>query len=485
MKLVAPEIIRRIDRFAEERLGISTLTLMERSGEAVRLCAKRLLPNGGRVAVLAGKGNNGGDGYAFAVLCGEEFDLTVYDVFSSGQRSEAGKHFLNEYVRGGGKLSYGIPKENELSSFDLIVDAIFGTGMSGELSDELSVLAERINSLGKKVLAVDIPLGVDGEWGRAEDRALRADMTAALSFMKVGTLSYPAREYMGEIVPFDLSLPEDIISSEFVFKDIYLDENEAVALLPERKKNGNKGSFGKALLITGSEAFEGAGRLSLEACLRGGAGISSFVSARALRDRLIASYPEAIYHPLLDDPTNNAEKIAELSAKHSATLIGSGSGVSEELFLIVKRLLSTEGGPLILDADAINSLAKYGTRELLKNACRKLILTPHPLEFSRISEIPVERINSDRLYVAKGFAKEYNLTLLLKGASTVVTDGDRAYINSTGSTALSKGGSGDALAGLLVSLLSFSSDTLGMAALSAYVHGRAGDALSADRKSVV
>ena len=233
-----------------------------------------------------------------------------------------------------------------------------------------------------------------------------------------------------------------------------------------------------ALLVTGSEEFEGAGRLSLEAALRSGAGIIGYVSTSALRSRLIETFPEAIYHPLLDEPKKNISKICEASKKYSSVLIGSGSDKSEELYELVSALLSEEGSPIVLDADALNSLAEYGSADEIKNSKRVVILTPHPLELSRLAKIPVGEISKNRLKIAKSFAKDNRCILLLKGAQTLVTDGELLYINSTGNTALAKGGSGDVLSGALVSLLAFCDSPLKATALAAYLHGKAGDALS-------
>ncbi len=260
-------------------------------------------------------------------------------------------------------------------------------------------------------------------------------------------------------------------------KTVHTDKSTAKALLPKRAPDGSKGDFGRALLITGSEQYEGAGRLTIEASLRGGAGIVTYLSTRALRDRLIKDLPEAIYEPLLDNISDNTERILSLAERHTAVLIGSGSSVSEELYRLISDFLRRKGAPLILDADAINSLARFGDKSEIKRSERPVILTPHLLEFSRLSGLPAEEIRENREAIAEGFAGENNCILLLKGKNTVITDGKATYINTTGSTALAKGGSGDVLSGLLVSLLAFMKEPLKAAALAAYLHGRAGDGL--------
>ena len=477
MELVNPDMISRIDSYAAEELGLSTVTLMKRSGEAARFALSSIAEKGAKVLILAGKGNNGGDGYALADLIMDDYSVKVIDVFKEGQRSEAGRFYLDRFVSRGGTVVKGLGDLALIDEADVIVDAIFGTGFLGEPPRELMPLSERINTLSKKVLAIDVPLGVNAEDGSVHGIAIKAYATVSLSFVKTGIVSYPARDQVGRLFTSDLELPFDKISERFEFKNFFVDSSLAKKLLPERESNTNKGSFGKALLITGSAAYEGAGRLSLEASLRGGAGLVSIVSDRWLKNRLITDYPEAVYYAVLDgdDPEN---ELLPILKKHQSILIGSGSGVSEKLYRILLSVISTEGAPAVLDADAINSIARYGSLSDIKNAKRKLILTPHPMEFSRLIGTDVLSINSERIKYAKEFAKENNCILVLKGAATLTTDGDRLFINSTGSSALAKGGSGDVLAGLLVSLLAFSRDPLETAALAVYLHGAAGDSLS-------
>ena len=478
MELVSPKMIPYIDSYAEKELNIPAVELMRRAGMAAFDVLREIASVGSRVLVLAGKGNNGGDGYALALFASELYEMTVVDVFSSGQRSPEGRYYYNCYMQKGGRFLEGVSDVSIVEDADIIIDAIFGTGACGEPPKELSPLIDRINRLGKKVLAIDIPLGVNAEDGRVAPSVIKATATLQLAFMKVGTLSYPAKEFLGKIYLNDLGLPRNEILSCFEFNSYLTDASLVKTILGKRGENTNKGSFGKALVITGSDTYEGAGRLSLEAALRGGAGIVTYHSSRQLRDRLIKDFPEAIYTPFSNGEYISADEATVLSQKHTATLIGSGLGVSRELYSALAGLISSEGGALVLDADAINSLAEYGSAEDLRLAKRKIILTPHPLEFSRLSGISVGEINSSRIQAAKRFAKEYNCILVLKGAATVITDGEILYLNSTGSSALAKGGSGDALAGVLVSLLAFLPDPLLASSVAVYIHGEAGDRLA-------
>ena len=489
MKLARSELITEIDSYAQNVLGISLLTLMERSGEAVASVVRHRVKEGGRVVIFAGKGNNGGDGYATAIKLMVDYEVKVVDVFGAGQRTDEGKHFLEEYKRLGGTiepLTLTEEKKTEIRSAACIVDAIFGTGFRGEIPEfikELSIVISE--SLGAEKIAIDVPIGVDADDGSVEPCVFSATATVELCFIKPGIVSYPARSYVGEIIFDDLGLPRQVIREHFKDRLRYAlaDSKWAVETLPRREENSNKGTFGKLLLITGSSRYRGAARLSLSAALRGGVGLVTYLGEKTLTEELSSEYPEAIYKsmPMGDELDDDAiDEIAELSTKHTSTLIGSGSDNTDGLSRLTKKLLMTEGGTLILDADAINALSENSAegRATIKSAKRPVILTPHPLEFARLSGLNVAYVQLNRMEVAIDFAKEHKCTLVLKGAGTLVTDGDFVYVNKSGSSALAKAGSGDVLAGLVGAFSAFIKSTNESAALAAFFHGKAADALA-------
>ena len=260
----------------------------------------------------------------------------------------------------------------------------------------------------------------------------------------------------------------DLVGSEWVRKN----------LLP-REKTANKGSFGKALLIVGSDKYRGAAHLAVSMALRGGAGYISYLGKKSLSSELRVSFPEVIYHTC---SLKDTEKILSLQDTQNAVLIGSGSGVSKALYSLLSALITRSGGILVIDADGLNSIAKYApsVEDFFKPAKRRVVITPHPLEFSRLTGLSVEEIEADRCGVASRFARLYGVVVLLKGYGTVITDGDRIFVNTTGSSALAKAGSGDVLAGLLASVSAYTADPLFAAGISAYLHGAAGDSLSKD-----
>ena len=267
---------------------------------------------------------------------------------------------------------------------------------------------------------------------------------------------------------------------------IYTSFEWAKHTLPRRKADANKGSYGRLFAYVGSGAYHGAAHLAIEAALRGGVGYVEAAASGELRKTLLLKFPELIFKNFAEASLLSGldmERLVSEQRRATATLVGCGSSKSENLFKIVSMLLSEDGGALVLDADAINSMAENREEalSLLKNAKRSVVLTPHPLEFSRLSGLDVSYINENREASSVTFAKEHNCILLLKGKGTVITDGDTVYVNTSGSSALAKAGSGDTLAGLLAALLATSVlPSLVLSALASYVHGKAGDDLGSE-----
>lgn len=488
MKLAVSSMISKIDAFSAKVLGLSVKTLMEKSGIAVADTVRARVKTGSSVIVLAGKGNNGGDGYAAAVSLMEDYNVTVLDVFGLGQKNEAGKHFLSLFKERGGRLLNYEPTEEvhrEIKSAGCVIDAVFGTGFVGEMPESIRPLAITVReAVGTHKIAIDVPLGINPDDGSVSDFVISVEATVALSFIKPGIISYPARAYVGDIIYNSLGLPDKEINDNFTFKYHMVDADFVKKALPKREANTNKGSFGKLLMITGSEKYRGAAHLSAEAALRGGVGLVTFMGCDKLVSELSQKYPEVIYKTIRDVAQITEEEsseVIELSSKHTATLIGSGSDNTAGLLGITLRLLDSEGGILILDADAINALSSIGEKGILalKNAKRKVIITPHPLEFARLTGDDVAKVQLHRLEKAEKFAKENGVIVVLKGASTIITDGEEVYINASGSSALSKAGSGDVLAGLIGAMCAQMSMPPEIAAtVSVYLHGAAGDILA-------
>ncbi len=492
MKLVTSSQISEIDVYAKNTLGLPMEELISRAGRAVARAVAERIEKGGHVVILAGRGNNGADGYAAAIELMRDYEVTVYDVFQAGQKSDAGRFFLEAFKSAGG-LVLPLTEEEEsrmnLAGASCIVDAIFGTGLRGEIPENLRRLAKAVKAaVGVQKIAVDVPLGVNADDGSVTEDAIYVGATVELSFIKVGIVSYPARSFVGDIVLDDLGLPTEKIEQVLSFPNRLIEKNWVYQNLPVRESNSHKGTFGSLMVVTGSETYRGAAALSIESALRGGVGLIRYFGTEELCKELLSRFPEVIYEKTASFEQMSAAQVqalCEASAAHRATLIGCGSGQSAGLEALVRALLTVEGGPLILDADAINSLALHREEGLsaLKNAKRPVVLTPHPMEFSRLSGLSISEIQKHRIKNARAFAKEYGCILVLKGAGTLVTDGSELYINHTGSSALAKAGSGDVLAGFLASLAASGCAPVCAAALAPYFHGRAADSLAKEFSS--
>ncbi len=481
MIAVSPSLIPKIDAYATDILGIPERELMKRAGEAVALEISKRLPTGSTVLFYCGGGNNGGDGYAAALsLIRMGYRALAVDLFGLAQRTEAGKFFLNAYrEKVGEPLS---AEEAEGVEADCLVDALFGTGGRFPLPEEAILVAKRFEKSRALRVAIDIPLGVNGENGELAPTVAPADLTVCLSYPKYGLYSYPAKEFVGTVVSSDLDLPQEALLGHFSLADTLTDETLLQKAFPPRKQNTHKGSFGHLLLLAGSPAYRGASILSsLSACaLRMGSGLVTLASCQAVTDAVVPAVPEVITKTLLPWEEEKSDTLLALAEKKSAILIGPGCAASRALARHVYAFLESEGAPIVLDADALNSLALDAAESKLRliNAKRKVIFTPHPQEFARMTGFDVKEVQSKRLSLARGFAKEIPGVLVLKGASTLICEGEDFLINTTGSPALAKGGSGDVLAGAVAALTGQGVSPFTAAAAATYLHGLCADRLS-------
>lgn len=482
MKLIRPSSIPEIDAYAIKTRSLDEETLIRRAGDAV---AKEILARVSRpkeVLVLCGGGNNGADGYATALALRRSGILAVAaDVFGRGQRSEGGKAVYAEYCE-----FFGTPLPlADVFSYvgaTVIVDAVLGSGAQGPLTADSRRLLKWLKKQPAMRVAVDIPLGVDSDFGEVEEDAVGADLTVVLSFYKRGLLSYPARGYCGELVLADIGIGDGGEYDAYV-SAIGTDAECVKALLPSRAPNSHKGSFGLVHAFAGSKKMRGAAHLAALAAMRMGVGLFKLTTEEDVVRIAGRRLPELLFDVASPLPLWTEEEMVEkveATEKAAAILIGPGSGVSEALYRFVSLLAAREGCPLLLDADALGAIAAYApdVDSFFASAVRPLILTPHPLEFARLVGMQAAEVQAHRMSLALTYAKKWRVFLLLKGACTVVTDGDRLYINTTGSTALAKGGSGDVLAGAVSALVAEGTAPLEALAVAAYLHGAAGDSLA-------
>lgn len=479
MKTVLGEDIKKIDEYAEKTLSTDTYTLMGRAGEAVANTVKNAIRDSGNVLFLAGAGNNGGDAYAAAVsLIKSGFSALVFDVTGNGQKSDAGKRYRAEYeALSGEKTKNGKEFFKFLPTASAVVDGVFGAGFHGNLPETVKEILTSASRVQKPRIAIDVPSGVDASTGEVADGAFTADTTVSLSFRKRGCFISPARLFCGKIVFSDIGLDTEQLAAHFGYRDNVVDEAFARSLLPERKQNTSKGDFGRAVIFAGSARYRGAALLAAEAASRSGCGYTVLYSQKAVNDAAVIRQPSLIVRETDGLPRPSVLREIE-KTRPSALLIGCGSGVSEGLYEDICRLLEKAGCPLILDADALGSLALFPEEatERLREAKREVLLTPHPLEFSRLSGIPVGEVQSRRYQSLIEYQKKCKVNITLKGFCTMTAteDGD-VFINTSGGSSLAKAGTGDVLAGVITGLVASGMTLKKAAILATYLHGKAGD----------
>lgn len=480
MKAYFAEQMRKIDSMAEKMGGVPSIVLMENAAEA---CVRELEKISGlhkkSVAVFCGKGNNGGDGFAIArKLSDRGIETSVFLVCGSEFTGDA-------------KINYDIIRKTDISidvvsdtenlkyivkSFDIIVDAIFGTGLHGTVRGAAYDVIDEINNNAKYVLSVDVPSGINSDSGEICGICVKADKTVTFAAYKVGMLMFPAADFTGEIIPVDISIPKYIFDE---IEGITVTDGAFVkSVLPKRKNNSHKGDYGKLLIIAGSRGMTGAAYMASEAALRSGCGLVTLAVCESLNEIFETKTTEVMTLPLPDTDGHLSYKAADIMADvinlYDAVLIGPGLGRYDEVRAVTEKVLEVSRVPVVIDADAINVLAK--NKEILSKCGCSLIFTPHTAEMSRLCGMDIGYIEENRISVSKEFAEEYGAVVILKGHHTVVTGADlMQYINITGNPGLAKGGSGDVLAGITAAFAARGLEEVSAAAAAVYVHGLAAD----------
>ena len=481
MKAANAEKIRNSDKITIEKYGLPGIVLMENaSAGAAKICLEELRDiKKPKVLVVAGKGNNGGDGYAAARLLknkGVKAEIVVLGDLTQIQGDAKINLDVAEKI--------GIPVTSDISdieekikSADLIIDAIFGTGFKGSARSPQAEVIELINKFARKVVSIDIPSGVNADNGHTEGSCIKADVTVTFAMPKLGSLLYPGAENTGRLEVIDISIPEQVVD-ELDIKTNYLTMDEAKEMLPKRRSRSNKGTYGKVLVLAGSEKMSGAAYFAGKSAYRAGAGLVYIGTVFHRRKVIQTLIPEAICIPLDDFDgcvyNDSYDAIENILDGMTAVILGPGLGSAENVRDFVERVLKNAKVPVVLDADGLNSIC--GNTNVLKNTAKTAIVTPHPGEMSRLMGISIKEILANPLDTALNFAKEHNTVTVLKDARTVIASPDgRAYINLTGNNAMSKGGSGDVLTGIIGAMLAQGLNSFEAAVLGVYIHGSAGD----------
>lgn len=489
MRLLNSEEMKLVEQHTA-KFGLSYQRMMENAGAA---CARNIrnVIEGEKmpcrnVVVVCGKGNNGGDGFVMARKMAEN-GYSVCVILASGYPNTQEATYMYKLV-----IDLSIPTiwydadrlkaVQTIKNADVIVDAVYGFSFYGSLDDSMRGLMAEMNGARGIKFAIDVPSGVYCNSGFNDPGCFVADYTIAISALKPAHIVHPACDNCGDVIIANIGIPEE--SYSFVKDSLYTyNKTEVRNLFPKRAVTANKGCFGHVLCICGSRNMVGACVLAASAALRSGAGL------------VTTAFPKSIYLPIADKLTQSLlmpmpeneegtfskkalDVLLPVLDKYDAIVIGCGIGVNEDTAELVKGILQNSKVPVIADADAINIIAK--DLSLLKTASSRVVLTPHPKEMSRLVGTPVEIIQSDRVTCAKAFATANDAYVVLKGSNTVIAspDSPKVYINASGNSGLSKGGSGDVLAGLIGGFAVQDFELTDAICSAVYVHGYTGDTVA-------
>jgi ADP-dependent NAD(P)H-hydrate dehydratase / NAD(P)H-hydrate epimerase len=471
MKLYTAEEMSRADKGAQ-KLGIPGGVLMERAGaEMARVALEAYAPR--RALVVAGGGNNGGDGFVVARelhRAGVEVAVLPTKV---GYEGDPGTNF--EILRNlGVRFVRSDELEAELSQSDLIIDALLGTGFSGEVREKEARLIESMNESPAPIFAVDVPSGVDGATGEVHGAAVRADVTICAHAAKVGCVVSPGREHAGEVVAVDIGIPPE---AEVEPSLVWTDAQSLRGKIPRTAGPTHKYSAGALLVVAGSRRTTGAPQLVVRGAERTGCGIVFLATSQSSAPSVDLELTEALVHSVPEDEegyvTSAAlEQILELAERTSALAVGPGMGTGDEGRRLVEGILREVETPVLLDADAITNLA--GT-DALTNRDIPTVITPHAGELGRLLGAGAKEVSASRLRSAREAAEGYGCCVLLKGSDTLVAGGGKVAVNSTGNVALATAGTGDVLSGVIGALLSRGMGAYEAAQAGAWAHGRAAE----------
>ena len=471
MRLYTADEMSRADKGAQA-LGIPGGFLMERAGVGMaRIALEVYAP--GRALVVAGGGNNGGDGFVIA----RELHRSGVEVavLATKEDYEGDPRTNFEVLRNlGVRLLRSEELEAELGRADLVVDALLGTGFSGEVREKEARLIERMNDSPAPVLAVDMPSGVDGATGEVQGSAVRAEVTVCAHAAKVGCVISPGREHAGEVVAVDIGIPPEADVEPSL---LWTDAGSLRGSIPRIAEPAHKYSAGALLVVAGSRRTTGAPVMVVRGAERTGCGIVFLATSESSAPAVDLELTEALVHGVPEDAQGYVTsaalaQILRLSERTSALVVGPGMGTGEEGRRLVEGILREVDSPVLLDADAVTNVA--GMDALAKRDA-PTVITPHAGELGRLLESGAKEVSARRLASARSAARGHGCCVLLKGSDTLVVEGEKVAVNSTGNVALATAGTGDVLAGVIGALLSRGMDAYEAARAGAWAHGRAAE----------
>jgi len=485
MKILSPKRMAKYDEYSIKTWGIPSAVLMENAGRnTYRLMKERYLQNAGAIAIICGRGNNGGDGFVISrYALRDGFRTTVFLIGKRGELKGDAALNMELYASIGGEV---VECTNDIDALkrgikeaDILVDAIFGTGLSKETSGKEKLAIEAMNGSGRPVVSVDIPSGIDGKTGQPLGEAVRATHTFTYGYPKLGQVLYPGAYHSGKLTVIDISIPafiEDTIGIDGIVADGEL----LRGFMRERLPWSHKGTFGHVVVIAGSTGKTGAAHMASLAALKVGAGLVTLIIPESLNGIMEAKLTEVMTYPVKDKgkgclPLSAYKEIVDFIEDKDVVVMGPGLSQDRETMELVRKLNRNVKKPFVIDADGINAF--QGSPGMIRTSKHGAVFTPHPGELARIMGVAPQAINADRIEAGRSFTERYGVHLLLKGARSILfSPGGEIIINPTGNPALAKGGSGDILTGFIGGFIAQGYSLAEASILAAYIHGYIADA---------
>ena len=471
--------MKKMDEAATEQFGIPEGILMENAGDAVCAVIKsKHQISGKQFTIVCGNGNNGGDGFVVArKLYSMGGNVSLVIMGDPDKYGHAAK--LNyEIVRKLPLHMYDIASIDEgiiaIETSDIIIDAIFGTGLTRDVSGIYRDIIELINCCEAEVVSLDIPSGICGDTGRVMGAAVKADYTVSFGAPKAGNLLFPGYEFCNELFVSNISFPPELIKNSNLFMQVNIPPK-----MPERNPNGHKGSFGKALFVAGSRNYFGAPYLSAFSFLKAGGGYSRLAAPAAILPFITVKCPEVVIYPMeeTDDGSlslNNLPSLLHLSKQADVVALGPGVSLNEQTKELMRKLAGLIEGPVIIDGDGLIAVSEDLT--CLANRKIPAILTPHPGEMAYLAGSSIADVERDRVGILRRTAAELNSYVVLKGAHSLICSPDKSvYVNMSGNSGMGTAGSGDVLTGVLAAMIGFDMPLLHAVCNGIFLHGLAGD----------
>lgn len=491
MKAVTADEMRGIDREAIENRGIPSLQLMENAGDAVARFLSRVFPDRPFV-VVAGTGNNGGDGLVCARrLAGAGFDVRVILVGDIGALSrDCGTQYISAVDAGVRVDSWKGDRGDLAPGGAVIVDAMFGTGLGRTIEGVLLEVVSAVNHAGTPVVAIDMPSGVSADTGLVLGEAVKADYTVTFGLPKIGQFLHPGATHCGKLIVENIGFPEDLLVADSL-KHNLIDGAGVAPLIRKRSADSHKGTYGHVFVIAGSSGKTGAAILCARSCMRAGAGAVTLgvpdslfhVFQARVTEEMTVSLPGSSEGTVASRAADTALEFIESRA--DAVVLGPGIGMTDDVRSFVKEVILRSSKPLLIDADALNSIE--GSAGLLRDARCEIVVTPHPNEMRRLlrgvrPEMDAREVNSRRIEISRSFAAGHGVVCVLKGSPTIVASPEGSvFINQTGNPGMATAGSGDVLSGIIGSLMGQGATPLDASICGVHLHGLSGDYATQDK----